>query len=316
MSGAHPARSECIAGALLVVPPLAWAGNFVVGRLVRDAITPLELSFARWSIALLVLLPFTARAVWRQRAVVAGSWKLMLLLGATGIGGFHFLVYLALQSTGAINAGLIMSLTPVLIVALSFLLFRERVTSRQAAGIAVSLTGAVVLVLRGEPATLTALSFNPGDAWMLAAVPLWAFYSTVLRRKPAEMRPLVLLTVTIALGLAVLTPFMAVRAAAGAVSAMSVEAWGAIVYVALFASVIAYVCWNKGIATLGANRGGLFIHLLPVFSAVLAVVVLDEALRPYHLAGAALVFCGIWLTTVTPRATPPPLPLSRGRGPG
>ena len=291
------APTHWTAWALLTVAPLTWGGNFVVGRLMRDDLTPLELSFARWALALAVLAPFTARAVWRQRHLVARSWRLLFTLGATGIGGFHFLVYLALQSTGAINAGLFLSLTPVFIVALSFALFGERITPRQALGIAVSLAGAVVLVMRGDPGALARLGFNTGDLWMIVATPLWAFYSAILRRAPAAIDGPVLITVTIALGLAVLAPFVAWHTAVRGFSAMGPATWAGVAYVALFASVLAYLCWNRGIAAVGANRGGLFMHLVPVFSALLGVAVLGERLQTYHVAGAALVVAGIWLTT-------------------
>jgi drug/metabolite transporter (DMT)-like permease len=289
--------SNGLAYLLLAIAPLTWSGNFIAGRLIRDSLTPLEMSFLRWVIALLILAPFTISAVWRQRAVIARSWKFLFLLGATGIGTFHLLVYVALRDTTAINAGLMMSLTPVIIVMFSYLLFQERISQLQTLGIIISLMGVVVLLARGDIRELTHLQFNKGDLWMLAAVPLWSFYSALLRRTPREVQPLVMVTVIMVAGIAVLTPFMAFRLATVGLSPLTITNTGAVLYVAVFCSVIAYLCWNKGIAMVGANRGGLFMHLTPLFSALLGMLILNEQLRVFHLTGAILVFTGIYLTT-------------------
>ena len=289
-------RARAIAYLLLCVSALAWAGNFIVARYVHEQVTPLTLNFGRWGLALVILLPFTIGPVLRQRELVRAHFKLFALLGLTGIALFHSFVYAALESTGAINAALILSLTPVFIVLLSWVLDKEPIATAQAAGIALSLLGAVVLITRGDAAAVRALEFNRGDLWMLAAVPNWALYSVLLRRRPPAIQPMVLLTVTIAAGLAFLMPALIFELARGPDFRFGRETAASVVYVALFASVIAYICWNRGVATVGANRAGLFLHLVPAFSALLAIAVLGESLLLHHALGIGLIIAGIYLT--------------------
>ncbi len=290
-------RAQASAYLLLCVSALAWSGNFIVGRYVHEQVTPVTLSYGRWGLALLILLPFTLRGVLRQRELAWGNLKLFALLGLTGMTLFHSFVYAALESTGAINAALILSLTPVIIVVLSRLLDREQIAPAQAGGIGLSLLGAGVLITRGDASVISALDFNRGDLWMLIAVPNWALYSVLLRRRPAAVEPMVLLTVTIAAGLAFLTPALIFELFRGPDFRFSETTVASIVYVALFASVIAYICWNRGVSVVGANRAGLFMHLVPAFSALLAIAVLGESLLPHHAVGIILIIAGIYLTT-------------------
>lgn len=290
-------RAQAIAYLLLCVSALAWAGNFIVARYVHDQVTPITLSYGRWGLALVILLPFTLKQVFRQRELVRAHLKLFALLGLTGMALFHSFVYAALESTGAINAALILSLTPVFIVLLSWILDKEPIASAQATGIGLSLLGAVVLITRGDAAAIRAMDFNRGDLWMLAAVPNWALYSVLLRRRPAAVQSMVLLTVTIAAGLAILTPALILELVRGSDFRLGKETVAGIVYVALFASVIAYICWNRGVSVVGANRAGLFMHLVPAFSALLAIALLGESLLLHHALGIGLIISGIYLAT-------------------
>ncbi len=292
-------RNAPLAYALLCIATLAWAGNFIVGRYIHTQVTPVTLSYGRWGLALLILLPFTLRAVLRQLPLVRQHLYLFAALGLTGMTLFHSFVYAALEATGAINAALILSMTPVVIVALSWLLDREPISPLQAAGIAVSLVGAVVLITRGDLSAVRTLDFNRGDLWMLIAIPNWALYCVLLRRRPHNVAPMVVLTVTIAAGLAFLTPVFIFELIRGSNFRVNTETLLSVAYVALFASVIAYVCWNRGVALIGANRAGLFMHLVPVFSALLAIAILGESLEVHHAFGIALIVAGIYLTTST-----------------
>ena len=290
-------RGYPVAYLLLCVSALAWAGNFIVGRYIHDQVTPVTLSYGRWGLALLILLPFTLRPVLRQLPLVRAHLKQFALLGLTGMTLFHSFVYAALESTGAINAALILSLTPVIIVLFSWILDRERITPVQTLGIGLSLVGAGVLITRGDPSVVRALAFNRGDLWMLIAIPNWALYSVLLRRRPATVEPMVLLTVTIAAGLVFLTPALIFELARGPDFHFSGETVASMVYVALFASVIAYICWNRGVSVVGANRAGLFMHLVPGFSALLAIVLLGESLHAHHGLGIGSIIAGIYFTT-------------------
>ena len=280
---------------LLTLSSLFWSGNFVVGRAIRADLPPIGMNFWRWVIALAILLPFAAPGIWRYRRTLWRHWKLMLALGVLGISAFNSFVYLALQSTLAINAVLLVACTPLAIVAVSWLLFRDRVSLAAAGGMIASLLGVVVVVSRGDPTLLAEIAFNPGDLWMLLAVATWSLYSVLLKHRPAELPPLALLGATIIIGLTVLLPVYVLTIEAGARIEVTGASIAALVYVALFASVLAYICWNQGVREVGPNRAGVFINLMPVFAAILAVVFLGERIAPYHGVAAVLVFGGIVL---------------------
>ncbi len=295
-AGRHIARANPLPYLLLAIATLTWAGNFIVGRYIHDQIPPVSLSLWRWLLAFALLLPFTLPALMRQRHVILEHWRLLAALGASGIAVFHVLVYLALRHTEAINSALFMSTTPVVIIGFSWLLFRERVTRLQALGIAASLAGALILITRGDPGLLLSLQFNRGDLYMLIAVPNWALYSVLLRRLPPGLHPLALVTTVAAFGLVFLAPAYAWELARGGHFALNAATIGSVLYIGVFASVIAYLCWNRGVATVGANRAGLFMHLIPLYSAILAVALLGESVQSFHLMGAAFIFTGIYLT--------------------
>ncbi len=285
---------------LLAASALFWGGNFVLGRAVASEIPPISLNFWRWGSALVVLLPFTLAGLWRHRAVVAAHWRVLLLLAVTGIGAFHSFIYLALASTTAINASLFMAAIPVIIPVFSLILDGEVLSRRQGLGIAASLAGVMVIIGRGDPGVLAALAFNPGDLWMLAAVPLWALYSVLLKRRPMALPDTVFLTCITCLGVTLLLPAYLWEFAARGGIALSADNLMAIAYLGVFASVVAYVFWNRGVGQVGASRAGPFMHLVPVFAAVMAVAFLGEALRLYHLGGIALIAAGLVLASARP----------------
>lgn len=290
-------RTPLYAYALLAIAALTWAGNFIVGRYIHDQVTPVTLNYGRWGLALLILLPFTFRPVVRQLPLILCHWRLFALLGLLGIALFHTITYAALASTGAINAALILSLTPVVIVGLSWLLDREIVSAWQFGGILISLAGAVALITRGDISVIRTLDFNRGDIYMLIAIPNWALYSVLLRRRPYNVEPTVLLTVTIAAGVFFMTPLLAIELLRGSSFRVNVETTLSVIYLAVFASVIAYFCWNRGVEIVGANKAGLFMHLVPAFGTLLAILILGESFAGYHVAGIVLIVTGIYLTT-------------------
>ena len=224
-------------------------------------------------------------------------WKLIALLGFTGIAAFQTLGYVALTKTTALNTILLLALAPLAIVALSWLAFGERVTRVQALGLGISLVGAAVLILHGAPSTLAEMRFNAGDLWMLLAVVLWAVYSVLLRRRPTEVPPLALHTMSVAAGTLWMLPAFGWQATHGSALPSNVAAWMAVGFIAVFSSALAHGLWVRGVATIGPNRAGVFIHLIPVFGAVLAITFLGEELATYHVVGAALALCGIVLTS-------------------
>lgn len=278
----------------LTLAALFWSGSFVVGRALRDEIDPVLVTFARWFISLLLFAPFVWRDLARHMHVVVREWRLVAALGAAGIALFHPLVYLALQHTSATNALVTLSLAPVVILLGESVISRKRPTVCQLGGATISLSGAIVLITRGDVAVLTATGLNVGDLWMLAAVAVWAAYSLLLRRRPADLPQTVTLVSSIAVALPLLVPLI-LTSAPSLATPVSLPLLLGVAYIAIFGSVIGFLFWSHGVAELGPSRAGQFVHLMPVFGAALAFVVLGEPLSTTQVIGAALVLAGLAL---------------------
>jgi drug/metabolite transporter (DMT)-like permease len=260
----------------------------------------------RWSAALLIFLPWVGPRMWACRAVLRREWRLMAMLGATGLAGFHTLVYVALTGTTAINAMLVLSLAPaaILVGAMLPTFGGARPRPGQWLGTAVSLAGAAVLVTRGDPAGLSQLGLARGDLWMLIAVVLWAIYSLLLRRRPAELPNDVALAASIVPAVLLLALGVAL-AGPGRPVVWTPRVFGLMGYIVVLASLVPFLLWSWGVALIGPERAGPYVHLLPVFGAVLAVVLLGETLVAAQVAGAAAVFTGLVLVQRRPgRAAP------------
>lgn len=281
----------------LSLAALFWSGNFVLGRAVSTHVPPVGLAFWRWVVALLLLLAVARRRLAEDWPALRRAWRVLLPAGVLGVGCFNMLVYVGLRSTTATNGLLLQSACPAFIVAIAFAVGAGRASARQVAGIAVSLLGVVVILTRGTPAALAALRFARGDLWVLGAVLAWAIYTLLLARRPPGVHPLSLLAVLVAIGVAWMAPFYAAERAGGARMALDLPTAASVLYVALFASVGAYILWNEGVARIGPSRAGVFIHLMPAFGSGLAVLLLGEAFRPFHLAGIALILGGVWLAS-------------------
>jgi drug/metabolite transporter (DMT)-like permease len=292
---ALPSGTPAATHAALVLTVMLWSSNFIIGRAVRGDVSPVTLNFLRWALALGVLVPITWPTLRTHRTLLARHWKLAAVLGFTGIAAFQTLGYVALTLTTAMNSVLLLSLAPLAMAVLSWLAHGERLTARQGLGLATSLVGATVLVLHGDGATLLELRFNAGDLWMLLAVLVWAVYSVLLRRRPPELPPLALHTVSVAAGTLCMLPAYGIEVAHGNGLPGSAAAWAAIAFVAVFSSALAHAMWVRSVAAIGVNRAGVYIHLMPLFGAVLAMVFLGEQLAPYHVVGAVLALCGVVL---------------------
>ncbi len=281
---------------LLTLAVFFWAGNFIVGRAVRADIPPVALAFWRWFIAALLVTVMARRYLPADLAEIRRHWLIVLLLSISGIAAFNTLVYIGLQYTIAVNALLMQSLMPVLIVGLSFLLFRERINSIQAVGVFISLAGALAIIGRGDIDVLLSLSMNRGDILVFIAVAGYAGYSIGLRKRPT-VHPLSLVAVTFIVGDLLLLPLYIWESLAGRTIHFDSPTVLAIGYVAVFPSIVSYLCFNRGVQLVGANRAGMFIHLIPVFGSIMAIVFLDEALQWFHLAGILLIASGISMAT-------------------
>jgi drug/metabolite transporter (DMT)-like permease len=280
--------------ALLAAANLFWAGNWVTGRALREAFDPPTLNFWRWVIAVLVLAPFALPALRGQGATLRRHAGILLFLAFSGVALFQSLVYLGLRSTTAVNAVLINSSLPLFMLLCSWLIERERASPRQVAGMLVSLAGIAIILSRGSPAALLELELHAGDGWILLAMPVWGVYSVLLKRRPPEIGGLAFLFVLSVAGTVMLLPF-AVLQMPGQWPTPA-EA-GGVIYMGVFASVLAFICWNRGVAAVGANAAGFTIHLLPAFGTVLAILFLGETFAGYHAAGIVTILAGVLLAT-------------------
>ena len=286
---------------LLALANLFWSGNWIAGRALRDAFEPAALNFWRWAVACLVLAPFALPRLRGKAVVLRRHAVILLVLALTGVALFHGLVYLGLRSTTAVNAVLLNSSIPLFILLCSWAIERERASLRQVAGMLVSLAGILVIVTRGEPAALLRLELHAGDAWILLAMPVWGVYSVLLKRRPPELGGIeFLFTISLA-GVLLLAPVVALQEAAGAgVPLLRWPGAGAalgVLYMAVAASVLAYIFWNRGVAAVGANAAGFTVHLLPAFGTLLAILFLGETFAGFHAAGIAIILAGVLLAT-------------------
>ena len=282
---------------LLTLTTLFWSGNMVVGRAVRGEIPPVSLAFWRWSIALLLTLPLALPHLRAQWPLLRKGWKPIVALGLLGVGGYNTLAYIALQYTGATNASLLNSFIPVATIALSWVFLKKHLRGLEWAGVIISLSGVMTIVCRGEPAALTALTFNAGDLWMLGAVFVWALYTIGLQWRPAGLHPMLLLAALTAVGLTALAPAYAWEISQGRHIHVSASSLAAIVYIGTLPSFVGYIFYNRAVGEVGASKASLFIHLMPVFGTLLSALFLDEIPRHFHFVGIALIFLGIYLTT-------------------
>ncbi|MES2821801.1 MAG: DMT family transporter [Pseudomonadota bacterium] len=283
----------------LTLACLCWAGNALIARAFYSSIPPLSLAFWRWSLALLLVLPFVAVPLWQARGQIRqGGWRL-LTVAALGIAGYNSLLYTAAQSTEAINISLLNTCLPLATFVGAGLLLGEWPARRAWLGMAVAALGLLLLIARGRWSNLAKLSFNAGDLIMLLAVLVWALYTLLLRRwaRYLALPPLALLGVLILLGLPLILPFYLAEYSARGGFAPTPANLGAIAYTAVFASLVAYLAWNHGVKVVGAAKAALVNYLMPVFTALLGWLLLDEGLQPFHWIGAALIFAGLLLAT-------------------
>jgi drug/metabolite transporter (DMT)-like permease len=287
---------------LLTLTVLFWAGNFILGRGVRQMIPPVSLNFWRWVGALTILLPFGLPRLWRHRQHLFKHWKLVALLSIPAIVCFNAFIYKALQTTTAINTTLVNAMIPVFIALIAWAVCGEKLGAHQLTGVLISLLGLLFIVTRGDLMLLKGLTLSAGDLWTLGASFAWAAYSVALRKRPEAMDPIAFLTLLILFGLLFSLPWYLWELSTVGGFDLTPETIASMAYVALFPSVLSFIFWNSSVQQVGANRAGIFIHLMPVFSILLAIAFLDERLQAFHVVGIGLIFSGIVLTTWPGRA--------------
>jgi drug/metabolite transporter (DMT)-like permease len=277
---------------LLSLTSLFWAGNIVLARYAGGHVPPMTLACIRWVGTFVMLLPFAWRHLRADWPTLRARLPLLLALSATGFASNNALSYWGLQYTEALNALLIQSSGPLFIALWTLLLFRVRLTWAQFAGIAISLAGVLTIILHGDILALASVHFNKGDIMLAGALLAFGLYSALMLRRPVT-HPLSLITCTTAGGALLLLPFSIWEFCAGATIKFDTLTLVTAIYVAVFPSMLAYLCFNRGIALIGPNRAAPFFHLMPLFGSVMAIMLLGEQLKPFHLIGYALVLAGV-----------------------
>lgn len=286
--------SSLRAYAALALTMLFWAGNAIVGRAVRDDIPPFTLALGRWTLALAIIAPFALRTLVADWPQVRRSWPAILLLGLVGVAAFNGFLYSGLRYTTASNGLLLQALIPALVLLTGFLVFGDRASRGQVAGVLLSTAGVTVIVFRGDPTAILALSLGRGDALVLSGCVAWAVYTACLRLRRG-IAPLAFMFLTFCIGAAAMVPF-AVHELSTTTLTWTPRVLSAFGYVGVFPSICAYFLYNDAVERLGPGPAGQTISLMPVFGSLLAVQLLGEELHGYHAIGIATILCGIALT--------------------
>ena len=293
---ALPGRTAAFA--ILLFVALCWAGTIIAVRATSPEVPPLTGNFWRWAVALMAVLPFTARALIAKRGIVVAHWRDLCLLGFLNMTAFGGLFFLGLAHTQAINGSILLATMTINIVLVSWLFFGVRISRFQICGVAVGFLGILTIVVRGEPSVLATLSVGIGDPMLWIGTIFYAFYSTNLKRAPPELTPTELMAVLCAVGtIACLPLFLLEAVVLGRVANWTPGAVAGVGFIALFPSLIAQILWVAGVARVGANTAGYFIYTVPAFGTLMAIAFLSEEPQWYHAVGIVLVFVGIYAAT-------------------
>ena len=285
---------------LLTLMALFWAGNQVLGRAAAGEIPPVALSFLRWSFASLIVLPFALPHLARDWPVLREKWLFVGFLGIIGGGAFNTLQYIGLNYTTALNSLILNSTGPILIAIACVLFFKDRLTTPQIVGTLIAMAGVLVIVSRGEPETLLTLSLNRGDLIILFAMAITAVYTAYLRLRPAIHWITFLFCMFLASGLFNLPIVLVEMFVFGKFVQPTLFTILALAYVSIFPSILAYLCFTRGVELIGGVRAGIFMHLIPLFGALMAIMLLGEPLGMYHVVGFILIIAGVALTSRKP----------------
>jgi drug/metabolite transporter (DMT)-like permease len=281
---------------LLSITALCWAGNAIVGRLAAGHIPPVTLSFLRWSFAFLITLPFAWKHLVRDWGAIRARLGTMIVLSVTGISAFNTLQYWALEHTQALNTLLLQSSGPLFVAVWSLIILGVRLTLAQAGGVVLSMAGVLVILLHGDLTTLASIEFNRGDIIFVVALAIFGIYSVLSLKRP-EIHGLSFVAFTFGCGAACLIPLWIWELFSRPVMQLNTTNLLALLYVAVFPSTLAYLCFNRGVQLIGANRAAPFFHVVPVFGSAMAIVFLGEHPQLFHIIGFALVLTGVFVAS-------------------
>ena len=290
-------QSNFLAYIFLLLTVTFWAGNFVVGKFASFYnVPPFSLNFYRWLFAWLILMPFTISEIIKKKEYIISNYKIFLVLGITSITIFNSIVYYSLNFTQVISGVLMISTIPVMIMFFSSILKIEKTNLFQIIGVILSIVGVIIIITKANFEILKSLNFNKGDITMVLAMFSWALYSTLLKRQKYELSQISLLQVVISFGLIFLIPIYFIEYQIGFRINIDMPFILILSYVVLFPGLASFILWIKGIALIGANRSGVFLHLMPIISALMAMIIFDEKFMFYHILGACFIISGILLS--------------------
>jgi drug/metabolite transporter (DMT)-like permease len=282
---------------MLVCASLFWAGNFIVGKYAfLTDIPPLSLVFYRWTLVWFILLPFTYKEIIKYKDIILKNLPLLFLLGFTSVGLFNSFTYLALIHTQVINASLFNAAIPAIIILLCFLFKVEKTNKFQILGLIISVLGILAIITKLKLDILFSLNFNKGDLIMVGGALTWGVYSTLLKRKKFTLPLLTLVHVVCTLGLISVLPQFLYEYTNGQVIKFDINLVYTLIFLALFPSIGSYYCWAGAVSIVGANRAGISLSLIPLFSTIFAIGIYDEKFQFFHLIGAILIILGLFLS--------------------
>ena len=282
---------------MLVLATLFWAGNFIVGKAAFvENIPPMSLVFFRWSLVWLILIPFTYKEILKYKDVIFENLPLLLFLALTSVGLFNSFTYLALVYTQVINASLFNTAIPAMIILLCFLFKIEKTNRFQIMGLILSVIGILSIITKLDLNILLSLNFNKGDIIMIGGVITWGLYSSFLKKKKFTLPLLTLVHILCTFGLLFILPQFLFEVSQGQIINFDINLGYILIYLALFPSIGSYYCWAGAVSIIGANRSGIFLSLIPLFSTILAIIFFDEKFYFFHFIGSVLIVLGLFLS--------------------
>ena len=286
-----------LAYSLLVFATFCWSGNFIVGKFAHlFEVPPLTLNFFRWVSVWLILIPFTYKEIYNNSSYIKKNLIVIGFMGIITISTFNSVVYFALNYTQVINAVLVLSAIPAATIVISALMNVDKTNKYQLIGLMLSVIGICAIISNADIKKIINLSFNKGDLWMLVCVITWALYSTLLKKNKFKFSQFTLIQLMVSVGIIFLIPQFFYERSIGLELNLNKSFVVILLYVVIFPALAAYYCWQKGIEIVGPNRATMFIQLMPLLSAVLAIIIFKEKFEMYHFVGAAFILTGIYLS--------------------
>lgn len=289
---------------LAMLPPLFWAGNFIISKPLLNYISPVSLSFYRWGLCTLILLPFVFSKLFTHIEVIKENIIKLIVFSLLGIVAFNCLIYVGLTKTSAINAAIVNSSMPIITLIIAMLLVGEKLTLNRLVGVFLVLLGVLWIVFKGNIHNLFNFSFEEGSIFILLGVCCWALYTVLARKWPVNIPLIILVFIISAIGSILHIPFLLIESQGlpNFQDHLNINSLLSLVYLAIFPSSLAYLLWNKAIIKIGPGKTSLFMYFMPIYSAILAMIFLGEALHTYHIYGFLLVVVGLYIAMKIPKA--------------